>query len=172
MKTAVAIALLCVGCAPRVYTHGVLNPHQLELNVWRSGEPTAAGWDWLKAQHVCGVLQLDYDSERPSGVQPPDGILVFKFSMPPNDVDDVERGPTTAEVLDVVASAHSLLSTMAPGCVVLWHCKNGWDRTGLVSATWRRVVQHWTKEDAWAEAHRFGFHDVWRGLVHAWEGVP
>ena len=49
---------------------------------------------------------------------------------------------------------------------VLLHCQHGADRTGMVSAIYRIVVQGWTKEEAVREMTTgdFGFHEVWKNL--------
>lgn len=49
---------------------------------------------------------------------------------------------------------------------LLVHCKHGADRTGLVIAAYRVVVQGWSKTEALAEMKRggFGFHPLWRNL--------
>ena len=42
---------------------------------------------------------------------------------------------------------------------VLMHCKHGSDRTGLMAAMYRIVVQGWSKEDALSEMTQGGFGD-------------
>ena len=46
---------------------------------------------------------------------------------------------------------------------VLIHCQHGADRTGVVSAMYRILVQGWTREQASRELERgnFGFHGIW-----------
>jgi len=50
---------------------------------------------------------------------------------------------------------------------VLVHCQHGADRTGLMVAIYRIVVQGWSKEDAAREMTEggFGFHEVWINLI-------
>ena len=50
---------------------------------------------------------------------------------------------------------------------VLVHCQHGADRTGLLVAVYRVVVQGWSKERAIDEMTNggFGFHPVWKNLV-------
>ncbi len=49
---------------------------------------------------------------------------------------------------------------------VLLHCQHGADRTGMMCAIYRIVVQGWTKEEAVREMTTgdFGFHAVWKSL--------
>jgi protein tyrosine/serine phosphatase len=51
---------------------------------------------------------------------------------------------------------------------VLVHCAQGSDRTGMMVAIYRIVVQGWSKEDALKEMvdGGYGFHFVWQDLVH------
>ena len=53
--------------------------------------------------------------------------------------------------------------TKAP---VFAHCQHGADRTGTMVATYRIVVQGWTREEAIREMRQgpFGFHEIWTGL--------
>lgn len=50
---------------------------------------------------------------------------------------------------------------------VLVHCRVGADRTGMMVAAYRVVVQGWTKADAIEEMTRggFGFNPLWKTLV-------
>ncbi|HEX7917405.1 hypothetical protein [Rudaea sp.] len=49
---------------------------------------------------------------------------------------------------------------------MLIHCWHGADRTGVVCAAYRMVVQGWSKADARAEMFDggFGYHAVWRNI--------
>ena len=50
---------------------------------------------------------------------------------------------------------------------VLVHCQHGADRTGIICALYRIIIQGWTKEDAIKEMNQggFGFHQIWNNLV-------
>jgi len=50
---------------------------------------------------------------------------------------------------------------------VFVHCQHGADRTGMMTAIYRIVVEGWSKEDAIAEMTEggFGFHSIWKDLV-------
>jgi protein tyrosine phosphatase (PTP) superfamily phosphohydrolase (DUF442 family) len=55
-----------------------------------------------------------------------------------------------------------------PNCQPVYlYCYHGSDRTGMMSAAYRVVVQGWTKEEALCEmtAGPFGFHPRWQELV-------
>lgn len=161
-----ALCVLLAGCSPTIYTHGVPNFAVVEPGVYRGGEPTAAGWQYLRSIGVRAVVQLDYDEERPSGVDVPGGLDLVRVSMPPNDGDDLLRGPTRETLL----AAYEAIARHARGIYV--HCLHGQDRTGLVIAVFRRLGIGWTKQRAFAEALHLGFHPEFLGIVHAWEQIP
>lgn len=52
---------------------------------------------------------------------------------------------------------------------VLVHCYHGADRTGLISAMYRIIYQHWTLEDAKKEMMEgpYGFHSIWKNIEHS-----
>jgi len=51
---------------------------------------------------------------------------------------------------------------------VLIHCQHGADRTGVVSAMYRILIQGWTRQQASRELERgnFGFHGIWVNIPH------
>lgn len=169
MRTIIcAVTLWLAGCAATV-TQSIPNfaVVDTERAIYRGGEPSVQGWTYLRNQlHVCAVVQLDYDWERPTGVSPPLGLAVVRESMPPADADDLFRGPTVEHLLAVAAVIDFAR------CPVYVHCLHGQDRTGAVIAVYRHRYQGWAKERAFAEARSLGFHVGLYGLVHAWEAVP
>jgi len=50
---------------------------------------------------------------------------------------------------------------------VFFHCHHGADRTGVMLAAYRVVVQGWTKEEAIREMIEggYGFHPLWKNLI-------
>lgn len=66
---------------------------------------------------------------------------------------------------DVVA-ALKVLQQASPAAPVLIHCQHGADRTGVVSAMYRIVVQGWDKQAAIDEMINggYGFHPVWDNI--------
>ena len=47
-----ALVILLSACSPTVTSHGVPNLVQVEPGIWRSGQPTADGWVYLKSLGV------------------------------------------------------------------------------------------------------------------------
>jgi protein tyrosine/serine phosphatase len=73
-------------------------------------------------------------------------IKQVQLSYRTNHVDDT----------DVLAALRAIQEAQANG-PVLMHCKHGSDRTGLMAAMYRVVVQGWSKEDALNEMTQGGF---------------
>ena len=50
---------------------------------------------------------------------------------------------------------------------VFVHCQHGSDRTGMMCAVYRVVVEGWSKDEAIREmtSEEFGFHEEWQSLV-------
>ncbi len=66
-----------------------------------------------------------------------------------------------ADDAQIIAALRAIKEGEAKGPVLI-HCKHGLDRTGLVSAMYRVVVQGWSKQDAVAEMTQGGFGDMKR----------
>ncbi len=66
-----------------------------------------------------------------------------------------------ADDAQIIAALRAIQQGEANGPVLI-HCKHGLDRTGLVSAMYRMVVQGWSKQDAVAEMTQGGFGDMKR----------
>ncbi len=156
------LALSLSSCAH--YAHGIPNFAQVEPGIYRGGEPTRQGWKYLRSLGVDSVVQLDYDWERSANA--PTGISVYQISMPPADADDLFRGPS---VSDLTLAAN--LIGVRTGSIFV-HCLHGQDRTGVVIAAYRHVVEGWTKQRAIEEAKRLGLHSLLFGLMRSWEALP
>ena len=69
---------------------------------------------------------------------------------------------------DQIISALRAIEQAQKDGPVLIHCQHGADRTGVVSAMYRILVQGWTREQASRELERgnFGFHGIWVNIPH------
>lgn len=66
---------------------------------------------------------------------------------------------------EVVRALRAIRNAEADGPVLL-HCQHGADRTGLVTAMYRMVVQGWPREAALDELLNggFGYHSMWKNI--------
>lgn len=95
---------------------------------WRSAALADQTQDWHGHHLPAGVGQA-------LAVHP--GIEQVQLPYRTNHVDDS----------DILRALRAVQAAEAKG-PVLMHCKHGSDRTGLVAAMYRVVVQGWSKEDA------------------------
>lgn len=137
-KAPILLALLLAACT------GTPNLHRVDEKVWRSGQPTRCGFHELKKDGIGEVLCLrrwhsDKDEAR--------GLKLHHIRMSAGDIRDE----------DIVAALRVMISADKP---LLVHCFHGADRTGVVVAMYRMVVQDWPREKAIAELEdpRHGHH--------------
>ncbi len=133
---------------------GLPNLHKVSDELYRGAQPTGAGMGELAALKVRTVVNLRLlHSDRKMLRGQPMGYE--HVGMEAWEAED-------DEVIEVL----KILTDPAKQPVFV-HCKHGADRTGLVVAVYRIVVQGWSKQDAIAEMTEggFGHHSVWRNLT-------
>ena len=120
------------------------NLYQMSPTLYRSALPDSeaqALLDKLKIGTVINFLKEPDDT----WLKTP-GVVQVQLPYRTNHVDDG----------DVLTALRAIQSAQARG-PVLMHCKHGSDRTGLMSAMYRVVVEGWSKEDALKEMTQGGF---------------
>lgn len=149
-----SIVLALTGCA-----HDDLpNFAEVETGIYRGGQPTAEGWEKLKAMGVTDDLKLNPESEASDDqAQYVDGVWLHYW--PINLWEQTFGEPKRWALNCAVSSIH-------PGTYI--HCSHGQDRTGLIVGLYRLQVEHWSKCSAYAEMRAHGFHPELFGLQRAW----
>ncbi|MBV4486207.1 tyrosine-protein phosphatase [Pseudomonas sp. SWRI153] len=122
------------------------NLFRMSPTLYRSALPGNGAVALLKSLNVVTVISFlpEADSEWLSDP----GIKQVQLPYRTNRVDDS----------DVLTALRTLQAAEADG-PVLMHCKHGSDRTGLMAAMYRLVIQGWTKEQALKEMTEGGFGD-------------
>ncbi|WP_455920954.1 phosphatase domain-containing protein [Pseudomonas putida] len=149
------LAGACVAADPQRPAHWAqpvqaqYNLYQMSPTLYRSALPDE------KAVPLLGQLQIK---------------TVVSF-LPESDAQWLKESPITqvqlpmrtvhADDAQIIAALRAIQTAEAKGPVLI-HCKHGLDRTGLVSAMYRVVVQGWSKQEAVAEMTQGGFGDVKR----------
>ncbi len=122
------------------------NLYQMSPTLYRSSLPDGAALPLLSKLRIGTVITFLPESDKRWLSTP--GIEQVQLPYRTNHVDDS----------DILRALRAVQAAEAKG-PVLMHCKHGSDRTGLVAAMYRVVVQGWSKEDALNEMTEGGFGD-------------
>jgi len=144
--------LIAFGCASESSRHGIPNFAQVDVGIYRGGEPTQEGWAYLGSVGVSNVVELNGAN---------DAVPGFTFHRFPISFYHQFFCPPPMETI-IGAEA-----SIAPGTFV--HCAHGQDRTGLVVAEYRVWRDGWSREAAREEMISHGFHRILFGLNWYWE---
>ncbi|MGY2377874.1 phosphatase domain-containing protein [Pseudomonas sp. SDO524_S393] len=120
------------------------NLHQMTPTLYRSALPDSDALPLLEKLRIATVINFLPESDS-AWLKTP-GIRQVQLSYRTNHVDDA----------DVLAALRAIQEAQTQG-PVLMHCKHGSDRTGLMAAMYRVVVQGWSKEEALDEMTLGGF---------------
>ncbi|MCF4998339.1 protein tyrosine phosphatase [Pseudomonas syringae] len=120
------------------------NLFQMSPTLYRSALPDGSAVPLLKNLKVATVI--NFLPENDSTWLKAAGITLVQLPYRTNHVDDS----------DVLTTLRAIQAAEANG-PVLMHCKHGSDRTGLMAAMYRVVIQGWSKEDALNEMTQGGF---------------
>ena len=133
---------------------GVPNLYRVAAGLYRSAQPTAAGMAELDIRGVRTLINLS--PYRADG-KLIEGTRLREVRIPVN-----LREIRDAQVIAVLR--HLKRAKDGP---FLIHCENGAERTGLMVAMYRIVVEGWRKERAIAEMALGGYGQrvVWRNIV-------
>lgn len=146
--------------ATPVELEGAPNLHKVSDLLYRGAQPTAEGMPALKELGVKTIVNLRaFHSDRDEI-----GELALSYEHIPMiavfpNKDDMIR------FLQIVTD-----ETRTP---VFVHCQHGADRTGVMIAIYRIVVQGWSKANAIDEMTNggFGFHSIYQNLIWFLEGL-
>ena len=160
-----AMSLLC-GCAvpqPKPQpsqtgnTNGIPNLTLVEPGLWCSGQPDLPGITWLVTHGTTNFLKLDTSLEGDDSYAEALGAHVYR--LPIDAMQQLVTGPDMAAVSAAV-------SRLGPGWIV--HCKNGWDRSRLITGLYR-LREGTNAAAAYAEMRAHGFHPALHGLQEFWD---
>jgi len=122
---------------------GLRNLHEVTPQLFRSAQPVPPGFEQLEKMGIRTVISLrddGTDDEWAAGTK-------LKLVRIPMGLDKVDETAIT-QVLTALQKKED-----GPFLV---HCQMGADRTGVVFATWRILLQGWSREDAVAEMRACG----------------
>ena len=151
LACAAVAASLAAGCASFGHgggTAGLPAFHQVDEGLYRGGQPSVEGLRQLAGMGVKTVISL----RQPSAASRKERELVEQLGMRwvnlpmwfwwrPSDRQ-------IREFLDIAQDSESR--------PVFVHCRQGWNRAGIMVAIYRIVHQGWTPKQAYAEARQYG----------------
>src|ERR1700677_2913658 len=123
---------------------GVPNFHQVDEHVYRGAQPNGQGFDGLAKIGIKTVIDLRGERSEEAEVEHA-GMHYVRLPW------SGYKAPADSQITAVL----SLLNDNAAWPVFV-HCKRGADRTGTAIACYRIEHDHWTNQQALAEARTFG----------------
>jgi uncharacterized protein (TIGR01244 family) len=139
---------VCCAASASANTPGVENFHQVDRNIYRGAQPTAEGLKSLADLGVKTIVDLRHGKEHADGEQQAAEKLGVRYI-------NVPMSGLTPPTDDEIASILTVLNAADSGPVFV-HCREGKDRTGVVIASWRIAHDHWSNDQALAEARSYG----------------
>lgn len=125
---------------------GVPNFAKVCDGLFRGGQPTDAGFAALRRAGVRTIVSLRTTDGQARRLRR-EGFRTFHISFK-------TLHPETEDVLKFLSIATD------PACrPVFVHCRRGADRTGMMVALYRMVVQDWPRGEAMREMRQMGFSD-------------
>jgi protein-tyrosine phosphatase len=131
------------------------NFYKVSDSIYRGDRPTANDLKDLQNIGVKTLLDLEYfHTDRYVVRESKTNFKFLHIRMNPWDIDDED----IVTALDILTDKNNY--------PIYVHCKHGSDRTGVVIAMYRIVVQGWTKAEALAEMKGggYGFHVIWENI--------
>ncbi len=140
--------------ATPLYEAGLPNLHRVSDRLYRGAQPTAAGMKRLHDMGIKTVIDLrTFHSDRDEIGKTPLGYAhISMFALLPSHDD-------------IIAALRVINDTERTPVFV--HCLHGADRTGIVIAAYRIVMEGWTKDEAIEEMTNggFGHHAIFKNLT-------
>ncbi len=140
--------------AAQIEQAGLPNFHRVAPNLYRSAQPTAAGFQSAQNLGIKTVINLRaFHSDTKQTAATKLRVERIRFNTWHPEEEDAVR------FLQLVARQRN-----GPFLV---HCLHGADRTGTMIAIYRLAVQDWKKDDAIREmtGGGYGYHPVWANLI-------
>jgi tyrosine-protein phosphatase SIW14 len=133
---------------------GVPNFHQVDEHVYRGAQPNGQGFAGLAKIGIRTVIDLRGERSEENDVQRA-GMHYVRLPW------SGYKAPDDAQIEAVLALLND--SSQWP---VFVHCKHGVDRTGTAIACYRIAHDHWSNEQALAEARTFGMNPLQIAMRH------
>lgn len=129
--------------------------------MYRGAQPaTAEDWTQLENLGIGNIIKLNEIAE---ALDVPIGRCIVHCE--PISLTQ-QLLPIPVDISRTVTLAQQLF---AQGIAFFWHCEHGQDRTGLLGAILRVLLDDWSTDAAEHEMLAYGFHHELLGLWLSWE---
>jgi protein tyrosine/serine phosphatase len=128
----------------------------LTEGLYRGGQPTAKGFQFLKEKGIKTVINLRAEDDAEKNIVEKLGMNYVR--IPVDEVRPFSQLPSGA-----IAKYFELVNNPA-NYPIFFHCRRGADRTGAFAALYRIALQHWTPKKAYDEARNIGMRWWYSGL--------
>ena len=132
---------------------GLPNLHRVTPSLYRSAQPDENSGEALQKLGIKTVLNLrQRNKDKP--LLDTAGVKFIRYPLKTWDVEE-----------DDILTVLKIINDPA-NQPILVHCTHGADRTGLMMASYRMIVQDWSKQAAIAEMKQgeYEFHAVWKNI--------
>ena len=133
---------------------GVPNFHQVDEHVYRGAQPHGEGFEGLAKLGIKTVIDLRGERSEETAVEHA-GMHYVRLPW------SGYKAPAESQIRAVL----SLLNDNSAWPVFV-HCRRGADRTGTAIACYRIAHDHWTNQQALAEAKTFGMSSMEVAMQH------
>jgi tyrosine-protein phosphatase SIW14 len=133
---------------------GVPNFHQVDEHIYRGAQPSAQGFASLATFGIKTVIDLRGESSEDITVQ---GAGMRYVRLPWREF----KAPTDSQI-----EALLRLLNDSSDWPVFVHCRRGADRTGTAIACYRIAHDHWSNQQALAEAKSYGMSSLEVAMQH------
>jgi protein tyrosine/serine phosphatase len=151
---ALSLGLAGIEGASNVDVPGVPNFHQVNEHVYRGAQPHGQGFDGLAKIGVKTVIDLRGERSEETEVER-SGMHYVRLAW------NGYKAPSDSQMATVLG----LLNDDSAWPVFI-HCRRGADRTGTAIACYRVAHDHWTNQQALAEAKTFGMSSLEVAMQH------
>ncbi len=139
--------------AQPVISESLENWYKVDDKVFRSSQPNSEGMSQLQHIGITEVLNLRYfhsDDDEAKGTD----LKLHRLKTEAGELSEQE----IIQALKIITGAKGK---------ILVHCWHGSDRTGAVIASYRVIVQGWSKDDAIDEMINggYGFHSMYDNIA-------
>jgi protein tyrosine phosphatase (PTP) superfamily phosphohydrolase (DUF442 family) len=160
LSTVLSAKVSVVPAAPRptewatpLVVTGLPNLHRVNEQVYRSAQPEKTSAEALKKLGIKTVLNLR-QRNKDKALHGTSGITFKRYPLRTWDIEE-----------DDIIAILNIIDDPA-NQPILVHCTHGADRTGLMMASYRMIVQDWSKEAAIAEMKQgeYEYHAIWKNI--------